>query len=112
MSKIDESVESIALLTIDNILTMAGPKAVEMLSHVTNLFDTAYATPNERSLVLSILFGFLCASVEGLTSEGEREFGVLIGVEDRLRMHNAIVRVVWADVLKDMKQHETQQRVQ
>lgn len=91
---IDEMIAKIEADPDAGSALMAGinQELLEVLCPLLERFDVG-----DQMMALAACFAMACASIEGETVDIEKEHGILVGFEDRLRLHVAEIRAVYKE---------------
>lgn len=90
MTKLQETLEAIPKSNVEELMNL-GDHVRPLLANVSVI--AAHYPFLDQHLAFALMFGMLCASVEGLPTTMETIHGEMISFEDRLAMFVAIARV-------------------
>lgn len=92
MNALDQLIADIEAANPGDLLHLGGPEADVLMSIVTPIFERF--TADEGAHVLAILYGCLIGGLEGKPCPEWEQRGMLIGIEERMKLFMATARTV------------------
>lgn len=95
---IDGVCQQIAESDVESLISGMLPEMIDLLDHATHLFEQYHVS--SQLVALAIMFGVACSSIEGEDVQIEKEKGILITFEERLKLFTAQTRMAYDEAMK------------
>lgn len=88
---LQDLLEAIEKGTVPDLIAAYGPTFMVLSDAVGQLCEHFH--PSDQSIALALVFGMMCAAIEGEPVEVEKRWGILVTFEVRLQIFSAVARL-------------------
>lgn len=96
---VDNLVAELETASYSRIFDTGSPMFTELMDRATHIFQTY--PPSDQALALSCMFGMLIGEMEGHMVEADSQLGVIITLEDRIRIFIGTARAIAKAAIAD-----------